>query len=60
MTERVQIAIITLIGLIVIVIGLAGFKPAPEQYSSVLDIIASGLIGALGGYAVARKPGGEG
>ncbi len=65
MSERVQLAILALLALIVAVVAasmLPDAKDLGDPAGRVLDLLASGLIGALGGYAVgrARNDGGEG
>ena len=64
MTERVQLAILGLLALVILVIGaslIPGAKEVSEQGGRVLDLLVGGLIGALGGYAVGRRAdGGEG
>ena len=65
MTERVQLAILGLLALVIVVIGaslIPGAKDVSEPGGRVLDLLVGGLIGALGGYAVGRRAndGGEG
>ncbi len=64
MSERVQLAILGLLALIVLLVGasmLPGAGQMGDPAGRVLDLVASGLIGALGGYAVRgiRDDGGE-
>ena len=65
MSERVQLAILGLLALIVLLVGASmvpGSKDMSDPAGRVLDLIASGLIGALGGYAARalKGDGGEG
>jgi hypothetical protein len=64
MSERVQLAILALLALIIVVVGVSmipGAKELGDPAGRVLDLLASGLIGALGGYAVrAMRDGGDG